>query len=462
MTNTIHAKQPHGQAPHSDAELLARLDERLPRYTSYPTAPHFTAQIGAVAYASWLGALPAQAPLSLYLHVPFCESLCNYCGCHTTVAYRPDRIAHYAQLLVREVDLVAEAIGRRQRVTHIHWGGGTPSALAPDDFVAVARRIGERFHIDANAEIAVEIDPRHFERDHVEAFAEAGVNRASLGVQDLDPVVQAAIGRIQTFGQTARAVEALRRTGVDRISFDLMYGLPYQTELSVAASAKTALVLQPARLCLFGYAHVPWMKKHQQLIPFDALPGLAERLRQVRAAEAALAGAGYVPIGLDHFAVPDDPLALAQSAGRLHRNFQGYTTDEAPALIGLGASSIGSLPQGYIQNSPDLKLYRETVERGGFATARGFQLADDDRLRRTIIERLMCDLTVDLAHVTPHATALFARELEQLAAFSEDGLVVVDATKLIIPGAMRPFVRKIAAVFDTYLRRSAMRHSHAI
>jgi oxygen-independent coproporphyrinogen-3 oxidase len=460
-TRALHA---HRQAPLplSDAAVLPRLDERLPRYTSYPTAPHFKQQIGAETYASWLDALVAQSPVSLYLHVPFCEALCNYCGCHTTVAHKPDRIAHYAKLLMREVDLVAEAIGQRQRVTHIHWGGGTPTAIAAADFLEIARGIGKRFHVDADAEIAIEIDPRHLDRDHIDAFAEAGVNRASLGVQDLNPVVQNAIGRVQSFGQTARAAGALRRIGVDRVSFDLMYGLPHQTASSVAASVKTALTLEPSRVSLFGYAHVPWMKKHQELIPADALPNSAERLRQVRAAEAELAGAGYVAIGLDHFAKPDDPLALAQSTGRLRRNFQGYTTDDATALIGLGASSIGFLPQGYVQNSPNLKIYREAIERGRFATARGVELSEDDKVRRTIIERLMCDLAVDLVDVAINTRTTFAPELERLAGLAADGLVVIEGTKIAVPRSMRPFVRKIAAVFDAYLQQNEMRHSQAV
>jgi oxygen-independent coproporphyrinogen III oxidase len=449
-------------APLSDVEILARIDERLPRYTSYPTAPHFDPQIDADAYASWLDSLDAKSPVSLYLHVPFCEQLCHYCGCHTTVAHRPDRIAHYAQLLLREVDLVADAIGRRQTVSHVHWGGGTPTALAAKDFTAIADGIGKRFHIDAAAEIAVEIDPRHVDRSHVDAFADAGVNRASLGVQDFDPDVQKAIGRIQSLDQTARAVQRLRRIGVGRISFDLMYGLPHQTELSVASSVATALTLQPSRISLFGYAHVPWMKKHQELIPADALPGPVERLRQARAAETQLARAGYVAIGLDHFAKADDPLAVAQSAGRLHRNFQGYTTDEAPALIGLGASSIGFLPQGYVQNSPNLKLYREAIERGHLATARGFALTDDDRLRRRIIERLMCDLTVDLAGLEDDACTAFAAELQSLADLAADGLVIVEGTRITVPQPMHLFIRKIAAVFDTYLQRSETRHSRAV
>ena len=456
------ATQAGGHAPPSDTELLARADERLPRYTSYPTAPHFTPQIGADAYATWLDTLDPGLPLSLYLHVPFCEQLCHYCGCHTTVANGSERIAHYAQLLMREVELVSDAIGRRQTVSHIHWGGGTPSALAACDFLSISRKIGDRFAIADNAEIAVEIDPRRLSERHLQAFADAGVNRASLGVQDFDPTVQQAIGRIQSFGQTARAVGALRRIGVDRISFDLMYGLPYQTTQSVARSVATALDLNPSRISLFGYAHVPWMKKHQQLIPADALPDGAGRLAQVRTAEAELARAGFVAIGLDHFALPDDPLALALSASRLHRNFQGYTTDTAPALIGLGASSIGSLPEGYVQNAANLKLYREAIERGRFATARGFALSDEDRVRRSIIERLMCDLAVDLADYVSDPHTAFAHELASLSKLADDGLVTIEANQLTVPDAMRPFVRQVAAVFDIYLQRSEIRHSRAV
>ena len=330
------------------------------------------------------------------------------------------------------------------------------------DFLAISRKIGDRFAIADGAEIAVEIDPRHLSESHLDAFAAAGVNRASLGVQDFDPTVQQAIGRIQSFGQTARAVGALRRIGVDRISFDLMYGLPYQTAQSVAGSVATALTLNPSRISLFGYAHVPWMKKHQQLIPADALPGGAERLAQVRAAEAELARAGYVAIGLDHFARPDDPLAIASSMGRLHRNFQGYTTDAAPALIGLGAASIGFLPQGYVQNSPNLKLYREAIERGRLATARGFAMSDEDRLRRSIIERLMCDLAVDLANHATDARTDFAHELAQLSDLAAEGLVTVQGTEITVPEAMRPFVRKVASVFDTHLQGVEKRHSRAV
>lgn len=448
----------------SDADIIAGLDARLPRYTSYPTAPNFGDHVRAESYRTWLASLDAGLSLSLYLHVPFCEALCHYCGCHTNVANSPDRIAEYAELMIRELELVAETIGRRHNVSHIHWGGGTPAALAPAQFTAISRRIGRLFRIDAEAEIAVEIDPRHLGKGHLHAIAEAGVNRASLGVQDINPIVQRAIGRIQSFEQTAQAVAALRRVGVQQISLDLMYGLPHQTATSVANSVSTTLTLEPSRVCLFGYAHVPWMKKHQMLIPAGLLPDSVERLRQVRAAEAELAGAGYVAIGLDHYAARHDPLVVAQTEGRLHRNFQGYTTDAAPALIGLGASSIGSLPQGYVQNTPNLKAYREAIERGQFATARGIELSRQDRIRRTIIERLMCDLGVDLADVSEMTdpSREYAPELESLSRLATDGLITIEGTKIRVPERMRPFVRKVAAVFDSYLHHVGPTYSRAV
>jgi oxygen-independent coproporphyrinogen III oxidase len=321
--------------------------------------------------------------------------------------------------------------------------------------------IAKRFVIAPDAEIAIEIDPRHFDEMHAAVLVAAGVNRASLGVQDFDPTVQKAIGRIQSFEQTARTVELLRGIGIAGISFDLMYGLPYQTAKSVAASVHKALALDPTRLSLFGYAHVPWMKKHQTLIPEAALPNADARVEQMRAATEALIAAGYVAIGLDHFAKPDDPLARTQAQGRLHRNFQGYTTDAAPALIGFGASSIGYLPQGYVQNTPNLKTYREAIESGVFATARGICLSNDDRTRRSIIERLMCDLTVDLARYSRDPATTFSTELNALYRLASEGLIVINRTRITVPETMRPLIRKICAVFDRYLVASETRHSRA-
>jgi oxygen-independent coproporphyrinogen-3 oxidase len=382
-----------------DAELVARYDRRVPRYTSYPTAPNFTPDVDAAAYAAWLGALPRGEALSLYLHVPFCAELCFYCGCHTTVARRYAPVAAYVDLIEREIALVAGLLGKSRPVAHVHWGGGTPTILSPEHFIQINRILRLRFDVGRDAEIAIEIDPRVLTPIHVEALAAAGVNRASLGVQDFDETVQRAINRIQTYQETASAVERLRGAGIRSVSLDLMYGLPHQSVASVETSVRTALQLNPDRIALFGYAHVPWMKRHQALLPEDRLPEAVERIRQASAASAAIVEAGYVAIGLDHFARPDDPLAHSQRTGHLRRNFQGYTTDKAPTLIGFGTSSIGHLPQGYVQNASSTVAYRDAILSGRLATARGIAVTADDRLRGAIIERLMCDLEVDLERI---------------------------------------------------------------
>jgi oxygen-independent coproporphyrinogen-3 oxidase len=295
-------------------------------------------------------------------------------------------------------------------------------------------------------------------------LSEAGITRASLGVQDFEEHVQQAVRRIQRFDQTARAVDWLRGAGIASINFDLMYGLPYQTVSTVAATAQRALRLAPDRIALFGYAHVPWMKRHQRLIPEPALPDSSERFAQSRAAAAVLTGAGYRPVGLDHFARSDDSLARRQREGRLHRNFQGYTTDEARTLLGFGTSAIGVLPQGYVQNAASTVAYRDAINGGRLATVRGCTLTAEDRLRRDIIERLMCDLKVDLAEISAvHGCSAdhFAVELARLNEFASDGLVQHRSSAICVPDSKRIFVRSVCAVFDAYLPDSAARYSRA-
>jgi oxygen-independent coproporphyrinogen-3 oxidase len=420
-------------------ELLAKYDRAVPRYTSYPTAPHFHAGIGPATCREWLAEMPVGQPLSIYLHVPFCQELCWHCGCHTMVARRYQPIAEYLELLLREVELVADALGGRRPVTHLHLGGGTPTMLTADDLRRLDERLRERFAITADAEVAVEIDPRALAPETVGALAAIGVTRASLGLQDVNPEVQRAINRWQPFEVTERAVSSLREAGIRGINFDLIYGLPHQTVGRVLRSVEAALSLQPERLAMFGYAHVPWMKRHQRLIDETALPGPMERAAQIEAATARLRGSGYVAIGLDHFALPGDSLALALREGRLRRNFQGYTTDTAPVLIGLGASAIGSLPQGYVQNATPLPAYRAAIRAGQCATVRGAALSDDDRLRRAIIERLMCDFAVDLNG----SAELFADEIEALEPFAADGLVSIEDGVVRVEPSGRPLVRTV-------------------
>jgi oxygen-independent coproporphyrinogen-3 oxidase len=448
-----------------NADLLARYDQRVPRYTSYPTAPHFSPAVNASTYKAWLAALPAGAETSLYLHVPFCAELCLYCGCHTTVSRRYAPVAAYVDLLKHEIDLVAEALSGPLAVRRIHWGGGTPTILSEADFQGLSARLRGRFELSDEVETAVEIDPRTVTQDMVEVLAESGVGRVSLGVQTFDDLVQRTINRIQPFAQVKRVVEWLRSAGIDAINFDLMYGLPYQTVENVLDTVARALSLAPDRIALFGYAHVPWMKKHQALLPADVLPGPAERVAQFEGAAQRIIEAGYVAIGLDHFARPDDPLAVSLAEGGLRRNFQGYTTDDAPVLIGFGTSAIGSLPQGYVQNASSTVEYRNAIAGGRLATARGIELTADDRLRRSVIERLMCDLAVDLDDVCRQhgvRAGRFETELARLKALAADGLAEIEGTRITVPARARALVRAVCAVFDARLAPNETRHAPTV
>jgi len=438
---------------------------RVPRYTSYPTAPHFHAGVTGDVFRQWLTELPQRMALSLYLHVPFCDTLCWFCGCHTKVVNHYSPLKSYLEVLHREIEMVAAIIGPGHPVTHIHWGGGSPTMLSPDDARMLAASLRSHFAVAPDAEFAIEIDPRGLKDKTIAALAEAGVNRASIGVQDCDETVQRAINRIQPFEETRSVVERLRATGICALNIDLIYGLPHQTQENIAHTIEMALTLAPQRFAVFGYAHVPHFKKHMQLIDEAALPDAEERLLQFELAHALLSSSGYVAIGLDHFARPGDPLAIAAQAGKLARNFQGYTTDDAPALIGLGASSISALPQGYAQNKPEVPDYRKAILAGELAVARGIELTDDDRLRRAIIERLMCDLAVDLDKVGApfgKSRADFKPELAALAPYTEQGLVEVAGGRISVPPSARAAVRLIAAAFDAYLGKSQAVHAVAV
>jgi oxygen-independent coproporphyrinogen-3 oxidase len=437
---------------------------RVPRYTSYPTAPNFHHGIGAAAVRGWLAALAGDTRLSLYLHVPFCDRLCWFCGCHTTITQRSERMHAYAGLLAREIDLVAAALPGRVAVSHMHWGGGTPTILSAADFASLMAALGERFAVAPDAEVAVEIDPRTLDAAMAETLAAEGVTRASLGVQDFTPAVQRAVNRVQPFELVARVVGLLRGEGIGALNFDLMYGLPHQTVADVERSVDLAASLEPDRVAVFGYAHVPWMKKHQRMIEESALPSPAERKAQTEAASARLVAHGYRRIGMDHFARRDDAIVVALEAGRLHRNFQGYTTDDASALVGFGASAISALPQGYAQNTGDLKAYRESIAAGELAIVRGIALSADDRFRRAVIEHVMCDFAVDLDRVRADHGVTGAPEADRatLAEMARDGLIDYDGRRLRVTEAGRPFVRSVAACFDRYLSLSAGRHAQAV
>ncbi len=437
---------------------------QTPRYTSYPTAPHFHAGVDGATTRGWLAQLEPEQPLSLYIHVPFCRQLCWYCGCHMMVANRDERVTAYARLLEDELNILARSLPPKPRLAHVHWGGGSPSILSERDFSRLMARIGRTFALDPDCEVAMEVDPRDLGPDQARALAQAGVNRASLGVQDFNPHVQQKINRVQPYEQVVLVVEALRAAGIDRLNFDLMYGLPSQSVADVVRTVNRAADLSPDRIAVFGYAHVPWMKKHQRMIDEVDLPGTAERCEQAEAAEEALLTRGYERIGLDHFARPEDPLAVAHRRGELRRNFQGYTIDRS-ALIGLGASAISALPQGYAQNVARLPDYARAIERGEPATCRGIALSEDDHLRRAIIERLMCDFQADLSAVCADygvSPELLDRSKERLAPLARDGLVELDGDQVQVTEPGRRYVRHVAACFDAYLAEAPKRHSRAV
>jgi oxygen-independent coproporphyrinogen III oxidase len=427
---------------------------QTPRYTSYPPANRFGA-LGSADKAQALRALPAGANLSLYLHIPYCRKLCWYCGCHTSVPTRADPLGGYLDALEREIARVALDTPASARVTRIHFGGGSPDILSPAGITRIFKTLRGAFTLLSSAEIAAELDPRGLTPAVTEAFVNAGLTRASLGVQVLDRGVQSRINRIQSRERIEAAARALRAARV-ALNMDVMYGLPGQTREHVIETALFAASEDADRIAVFGYAHVPWMKRHQKGIRTEDLPTGEVRFRQAEAAALTLEGAGYQPIGFDHFAAPGDALALAEREGRLRRNFQGYTDDDATALIGLGASAISSFPGAIIQNTPDTSAYRERVAAGDHPAARGVRLTEGDRRTASVIERLLCDFEVEPPQ------RLLAAAAAGLAPFAADGLVAIKGRKVTVTARGRPYVRNIAAAFDPDFSRATARHSVAI
>lgn len=430
--------------------------EQLPRYTSYPPANRFHGGIGHGAVAAALGSLPAQSKVSLYVHIPYCQKLCWYCGCHTSVPTQADPVDSYVDALEAEISQVASLLPADARVSHLHFGGGSPDILSPAQIDRLFAALRRSFTFARFAEIATESDPRGLSLDVISAFARNGLSRASLGVQVLDADVQQRINRIQPRDSIEAAIAGLRRAGVESINIDMMYGLPGQTNDHVVETATFAAMQDVDRIAVFGYAHVPWMKKHQKGIDTSELPQGEARFRQAEAAACTLEQAGYLPIGFDHFAAPGDSMAAAERRGALRRNFQGYTDDDAVALIGLGASSISSLPGMIYQNVADSGRYREALAERRSPVVRGVMLSDVDRKVARVIERLMCDFTVDLPDEWLQALPM------NLARVVEAGLAELSGRTLSVTAQGRPYVRNIAACFDAGLAPQAGRHSLAI
>jgi len=443
-----------------DPAVILRHATPVPRYTSYPTANHFATDVGPDDYASWLEALTANAKLSLYVHIPYCRDLCWYCACNTRAVRRYEPIASYIDVLLTEVAHVAARLTTHHS-SNIHFGGGSPDILSAHDLRRIAAAIRNRFEVSETAEIAIEVDPRLLDPERVSAFADIGINRASLGVQDFDDRVQAAIGRVQSFEVTRRAIEDLRSAGIGSINIDLVYGLPYQTMDSVNHTIDRVVSLAPDRIATFGYAHLPRRMKHQRLIEAAHLPGAIDRYEMSQLLTRRFVAAGYRRIGLDHFARPADPLA----ASEIHRNFQGYTVDDSDALIGIGASAIGKLPRGYVQNATTTADYARRIAKHGYATVRGIALSLDDSVRALTIERLMCANDFSERVLTERfgaAAAPIVATARHILDTDPDGLLEATGDGFRMTELGRPFVRSICARFDTYLQDGVARHSMAV
>ena len=445
-------------------QLLTKFNKPVPRYTSYPTAPHFHPGIDADVVAGWMSNLGTGNSLSLYIHIPYCDRLCWFCACHTKHTLKYEPISAYLKSLKSEIETVGRLVSDDVSVKAVHWGGGSPTMLKPDDMRMLMGWLRDNFSFAEGAEISVEMDPNDLDEPRYDALAEIGVTRASLGVQDFDERVQKTINRLQSFEQTAAVIAAMRARGVRSVNCDLLYGLPYQTLDTLASTVSEIVSLRPDRIALFGYAHVPWMKKHQTLIPEDALPGASERFAQMQLAGRYLEEAGYRAIGIDHYALPGDRLAEVAETGQLRRNFQGYTDESADALIGLGASSISQLPEGYFQNMPATGEYRRLAEAGKLPVVRGIALNKEDRIRAHVIEKIMCDYGFSYCDLRVHFGADAEPVIAEAGAYAAHNPDIVKATQFGFHLAedVFPFARSVAAVFDTYLGIGQGRHSSAV
>ena len=454
-------------------ELLRKFDVPGPRYTSYPTADRFVEAFAADDYARALtqrrnGAAALALPLSLYVHVPFCESLCYYCACNKIITRHHERVKPYLEYLEREVALHTALLGTQQKVTQLHLGGGSPTFLSDDELRGLMDMLRKHFQLVPGGEYAIEVDPRTVDAGRLGALADMGFNRLSFGVQDFDPAVQKAVHRVQPAEQVFELVHAARARGFESINVDLIYGLPQQTPASFDRTLEQVVELRPDRIALYAYAHLPERFKPQRRIDTAQLPDASGKVSMLARSLVALMAAGYVYVGMDHFALPDDPLAVAKRQGRLHRNFQGYSTQPDHDLIALGVSSIGRLGATYSQNAKTLPEYYDALDHGRFPVVRGLALSRDDLIRRAVIMALMCQgqclyESIDLAYLIDFKS-YFAGELEVLRSMQDSGMVLLDDSGIQVTAMGWYFVRAVAMVFDRYLQtdRNRARFSRII
>jgi len=441
-------------------DFLIKYNRPGPRYTSYPTAPLWREDFGPDDLeAIFAQADAATTPVSLYMHLPFCKSLCLFCACNVVIQKDKSHAAPYLSILKREIEHVSRFVSRRRPVIQFHWGGGTPTYLTPSQMEDLFGHARQRFTFAPGAEIGIEVDPRVTTREHLETARRLGFNRLSMGIQDFHPEVQRAVHRIQPFEMTRDTIETSRQLGFESINVDLIYGLPYQRAERFAQTVDEVLALEPDRVAMFSYAHVPWLRKQQGSFQ-KHLPEGMEKFRIFRAGLQKFLSAGYLYIGMDHFARPTDELALAQQNRTLHRNFQGYTTKAGADLYGMGVSAISGIGRSYAQNYRDLHSYQARVETRGIATMRGYRLTPDDVIRRAVISRLLCHTVVRKDEIENESgisfDSSFAKELERLQEFRSDGLVVLSPEEIRVTLLGRIFIRNVAMVFDPYLEQQKL------
>lgn len=444
--------------------VLSHYPTAVPRYTSYPTAPHFSQGVGTKVCNDLLENLTADEPVSIYIHIPYCDKLCWFCGCNTkhTLKYAP--VARYMNYLIKEIEMLGNKLDFKPKIQQIHLGGGSPSLLKSEDFIRLRKALANVFQFLAGSEISVEIDPSDVNEDVLVGMKHFGVTRASIGVQDFHDDVQKAINRPQSFELTKDVVASLRDVGIKSINIDALYGLPRQSYARLMDTISKCVSLSPDRMALFGYAHVPWVKKHQNMISQDDLPDSHARFEHSMAASRALIGAGYKSIGIDHFAKPNDSLAIAAETGRIHRNFQGYTTDECNTLIALGGSSIGRTKDGFYQNVVATSSYEDLIQSDEFAAAKGLFLTEDDKIRSHIIERIMCDFKFDFSTLKDMTASadIYRNIAKDFIAEDPFNLTNMDNDVFVIQSDGKPFTRIIASQFDAYLKGAEFKYSKAV
>ena len=443
-----------------DIDLIKKYDQPGPRYTSYPTAPHFHEGFTAENYLDEIvrtNTAAVKPPLSLYYHLPFCDTLCYFCGCNMIITRNRDRIKEYIKYVKNEIDLLRTYLDVDRPVTQLHWGGGTPTHLDPDEIFDLVSYINTSFKIDPSIEAGCEIDPRGLERAHLEALRNGGFNRISMGVQDFTPEVQKAVNRIQPENMTRQVVDWVRELGFSSINLDLIYGLPFQTKADFLKTVRAVIDISPDRIAVFNYAHVPWMKKHMGLIKQEDLPKPEEKLEILQQTIEELVKAGYVFIGMDHFAKPTDEMAIALRDKKLYRNFQGYSTNAGADLYAFGITSISQIGRVYAQNLKKEKEYFDALNDEKLPVHKGIYLTDDDLLRREVITKVMCDFELQFSNFEKEFNInfkeYFASSLENLKGMEEDGLLTINENGLQVSNKGRLLIRNIAMKFDGFIER---------